>query len=243
MFPWIEYSVTTNRIFCFPCRVFPTSNRNPNDKTTFVNDGFCNWKKALQKDAGLRLHDHSAKHKDAVVQWQCYKQIKTKGDQSFSSQLSEAHKALVQENRYCVKTVAEVLLFTARQCLAQRGHAESQASLNHGNFLELMSLIKIQKMLKYGPKTATYTHSSIQNELVSVMANIVREKIRSEIETSECFALIVDERYNTLDEMQQLREEPSEFEASWKEAISLARENDMNEESVQPKPKRQDKIQ
>lgn len=104
-------------------------------------------------------------------------------------------RAKVEENCYYVKTVAEAL-YTAQKCLPQRGHDESASSKDHGNLLELMNLIsehedRIKKNLKHGPKNATY--SFLQNELMIIMANINRLEIRSEVEKSECFELIVHE--------------------------------------------------
>ena len=55
--------------------------------------------------------------------------------------LSQDHSKLVQENRHYIKSVAEVLLLTATQNIAQRGHRESEEVDNRGNFLAILELL------------------------------------------------------------------------------------------------------
>lgn len=40
-FPWIEYSIESNAIYCYVCRIFG----NETSEDTFVKIGFNNWKK------------------------------------------------------------------------------------------------------------------------------------------------------------------------------------------------------
>ena len=47
----------------------------------------------------------------------------------------------VEENQHYVKTIANVLLLTATQNIAQRGHRESEDSHNKGNFLALFNIV------------------------------------------------------------------------------------------------------
>ncbi len=80
--------------------------------------------------------------------------------------LDKKHQ-VVEQNRTYIKTVAEVLLFTAMQNISQRGHLETDAYTKKGNFLGIMDLIAkhsplIDKKLK-AVGNAKYTSNIIQN--------------------------------------------------------------------------------
>ncbi len=84
--------------------------------------------------------------------------------------LDKKHQEVVEQNRTYIKTVAEVLLFTATQNISQRGHLETDASTKKGNFLGIMDLIAkhsplIDKKLK-AVGNAKYTSNTIQNEIL-----------------------------------------------------------------------------
>ena len=46
---------------------------------------------------------------------------------------------------------------------------------------------------EHADRNATYTSPSIQNELASIMCNLIRETICNEIKQARCFSLLVDE--------------------------------------------------
>ena len=67
-----------------------------------------------------------------------------KANDSNSSMLdviNEDRKKKEEENCTYIKTIADVLLLTATQNIAQRGHRESDDSNNRGNFLTILEEI------------------------------------------------------------------------------------------------------
>ena len=81
--------------------------------------------------------------------------------QSVHSVADSCHQRLVAENRACIKTVCAVLRLTAIQQIAQRGHDESDQSLNQGNFLAILKLVAqhdtiVAKKIN-GARNARYT--------------------------------------------------------------------------------------
>lgn len=67
-----------------------------------------------------------------------------------------------------------------------------------GNFRELLQVIAkfdptVDKKLATNPSNAKYTHHDIQNEIFSVMGEMIRKKISDEVKDAECFAVLVDE--------------------------------------------------
>jgi hypothetical protein len=150
----------------------------------------------MYKDGGFKVHEKSEGHINAMFAWGEHKKaILT--DSSILDALNEAYNKKVQENRKYIKTVAEVLLLTSTQNIAQRGHRETEGADNRGNFLEILEMIAkhdpaVQKKMK-GKQNAKYTSSVIQNEILECLANMVRDEIIREVKESEVFSVIADE--------------------------------------------------
>ena len=74
-FNWLEYSIQRDACFCYPCRMFGTSNSygRSRPESTFTVTGFRNWKKATGKDGVLNRHASSVAHRQAEVAWHQYK--------------------------------------------------------------------------------------------------------------------------------------------------------------------------
>ena len=75
---------------------------------------------------------------------------------NISSRLDFVRKIQIQNNQYYIKTVADVLLFYARQDIALGGQCENEFSSNRGNFLEiintLQNMIRLREKLQSGLK-------------------------------------------------------------------------------------------
>lgn len=110
---------------------------------------------------------------------------------------NENQKQIIENQNY-IKSLAEVLLLTASQNIAQLGHDETNTSKNRGNFLEILSLVGehdlfIKKRLSQGPWNAKYTSKCIQNEILETLAGMVQEEIIKEVKASEYFSVTADE--------------------------------------------------
>ena len=68
------------------------------------------------RDAGFSVHAKSERHKCAMIEWTLWATL--------TDLLDKEHPKHVQENRAYIKTVGEMLLLTATQKIAQRGHDE-----------------------------------------------------------------------------------------------------------------------
>nr|CAB3264614.1 P2X purinoceptor 7-like [Phallusia mammillata] len=63
-FPWLEYSVSKDKAYCFACRHFDsTEAKNP---TIYASSGFCKWAKAHER---LQKHNSSARHLQSMKPW------------------------------------------------------------------------------------------------------------------------------------------------------------------------------
>lgn len=147
----------------------------------FITIGFKQWKKALDKSSGFKRHESSSEHKKCQVMFVEYTSMKRKNI-SVSTLINETHLKLVKENRKYIQYIGKALLFTAVQGIAQRGDDESENSVNRGNFLELVQLLEyfnddFKQKRQSLPNNSKYTSPSMQNEILTVFGQMVRDKI------------------------------------------------------------------
>ena len=138
-FLWLEYSPGIDAAFCFPCRLTVSVGLDKHGKPdqAFISRGIKNWKSAV---SDFRDHKASLSHTSSMGVWQSLKQLDVKGS-SVAQQMSSGYQAQILLNRSNVKKIFEAILFLGRQGLPLRGHAETDQSLNRGNFLELLELM------------------------------------------------------------------------------------------------------
>ena len=167
-FDRLEYSPSTNRAFCFACRVF---GRTSQQHEGFVSTGFQKWKSALEK---FRAHQNSSAHKSAVLTWKVAKRTRNNPETNVVCLVNHQRKKEIDENREYLKNIIETLIFIGRQGISLRGHRENSESLNKGNFLELLQLRAndnelINCFFRNKEKGITYTSHGIQEELLDII--------------------------------------------------------------------------
>ena len=67
-FPWLEYSVSEDKVYSFTCRHFSTVAKNT--ARPFITEGFCQWKKCTgesQRNNRLSKHKNSQLHLDSAT--------------------------------------------------------------------------------------------------------------------------------------------------------------------------------
>lgn len=141
-------------------------------------------------DEGFAAHAKSEAHINSMLAWKDYEK---NGQETLMNSMSQEFTNLVQENCHYIKCVAEVLLLTATQNIAQRGHKETENDENKGNFLAILELLAqhdtvVKKKLN-GVRNAKYTSHQIQNEVLDVLAEMVRSTIINEVKESEVLLL------------------------------------------------------
>ncbi|CAI6346015.1 unnamed protein product [Macrosiphum euphorbiae] len=149
---WLENSLETDSVYCFPCRIFGTT---PSEET-FTSKGFNNWKKlsgskgiAKGSKSKLQLHSSTIYNINCMTKWSMRKVADQSG-------------------------LIDILLFLARQGLAFRGHDESDTSLNQGNFKEMCKLLSDYSSNfndMFTDEIINYTSPKIQNELIEICAD------------------------------------------------------------------------
>lgn len=95
LYPWIEYTILEDSVYCYPCRFFNFSKSKPDQ--IFIKRGFKNWKRASEKTLAI-FNMTTASFTKGV--W-CFGHptISNSNSKSVGTQINSAHHILVKENR------------------------------------------------------------------------------------------------------------------------------------------------
>lgn len=192
-YPWIEYSVTRDAVFCYICRQFKTTSMTNNPDTTFTTKGFNNWKKALETARGFLQHENCAYHlsANAAMHEKLVRQAQNKN-------VSQLLTTDVLNLRRCyIDAILDVVIFLATKELAFRGNWDAVSKKDSGLFLSLFDYTldqneKLRKAVKIIPKNAKYTSPGIQNDLIAAVVSCVRQHIVEKVNSANYFTLFVD---------------------------------------------------
>ncbi|XP_022853462.1 zinc finger MYM-type protein 1-like [Olea europaea var. sylvestris] len=193
-FLWLEYSPMTNRAYCFYCYLF-RNDGNSSNCSALVISGYNQWKRLNDGSkcmflTHLRSLDHNICERRA--------ENLMKPSQHIDKVMHTISNEEVEKRCLRLKSSIRSARWLAFQRRSFRGHDESESSLNHGNFLEMIKILaetntEIDKVvMKNAPKNAQDIASSIQKEILHIMANRVRRMIHAEIGDGY-FCILVDE--------------------------------------------------
>ncbi|CAF4263562.1 unnamed protein product [Rotaria sp. Silwood2] len=112
----------------------------------------------------------------------CKKPIPSDINSNVLKQLDNSRAILIRKNRDRLVKISSTLLFLTRQIISFRGHQEDENSSNQGNFLEFLRWASttdpaIKSIFEDSAGNATYLSHDIQNELINIMSNEIREEI------------------------------------------------------------------
>ena len=193
-FPWLEYSISKDAAFCFPCFVF--QGHEPL-QPAFTVDGFSSWKRVNNGVKCVFLSHMGgpvSTHNNVVRNVGVLKNISVHIDKVMNVQSSEE----IKKNRLRLKATIDSVQWLTLQGCALRGRDESVMSKNRGNLIEMISLmtklnVEINDIvLEKAPGNAKYTSPMIQKDILHILATKVREKICEEVGNAK-FCILVDE--------------------------------------------------
>ncbi|XP_046862989.1 zinc finger MYM-type protein 1-like [Xenia sp. Carnegie-2017] len=198
---WLCGSVRKNRLFCWPCLLFHSSPR----KSPWASTGYHN----MHSFSGDSIkHEKTKSHMEAYKQWRLF-DSRESVDVLFSRARREAverHNEEVRQNRDA-KNIGEAVLYLAKQELAFRGHDESRASLNQGNYRELLKCFgkldsvfdrRLQGRLQGTERVDeggvfTGVSADVQNDLIECIDSVIQDEIDDEMKECQFFSIQVDE--------------------------------------------------
>ena len=176
------------KIYCSTCRTAKLRNLltfPKHYKSAFVDDGFKNLKKALER---FREHESSVIHKEAVLKIAATKSTSSGIGAQLSAQLRDQkhHQNMLMKLLSCIK-------YLARQGLPFRGHNEDAESFE-GNLYQFL-LLETRDNADMGAwlRRREYTSPDIINERIAKMGQTVLRQLLVEIRSSLWFLILADE--------------------------------------------------
>lgn len=187
-YSWLEYNVEKDAAFCFACRVFPSKSKHT--EFTFTSTGFRDWKNATDKAKGLVKHASSYSHQCSMENWSNYLSRST-------TSVAQSLVKVTDEQKKWLFAVFNVARYLCANGLPFRGTDESDIN-GDGLFLRLFSQLLFpldsswEKIHKNLPKNAKYTSADIQNEVISVLADLVKDKIAAKVREAKLYTVLAD---------------------------------------------------
>lgn len=182
-YEWIEYSISRDAIFCNICRNF--SSQNLTHDVAFTIRGFKSWSTATTAGKGLDRHNGSSTHRNAVLN-----QIELRSRKDTNTNVSQLlSENILEKRRYYMGTIIDVISLLASKELAFRGNWGTDSEEEQGLFNTMFTFAlardsKMRSCQEIMPHNATYKSPQIQNELISVIAQCVRERIVQKVNQS-----------------------------------------------------------
>ena len=190
---WLQYSNKKDSLFCFCCLLFSTTKTN---NFSEISKGFCDWNKLNPR---IPEHENSNEHQRCYSDWKTLKK-KLKEGKTLDSDLQRVISGEMKKWRDILKVIVDAILLCAKNNLALRGTTEDIGQQNSGIFLSLIELISHYYTLvaehiasvKAKKTTTSYFSPRIQNELIELLKQKVRNEILSNIKEAKYYSVLFD---------------------------------------------------
>jgi hypothetical protein len=107
------------------------------------------------------------------------------------------HSEQVKKNRLILCQFIDAVCYLANQELLLWGYDKSFTSLNKGNFMEFLSVLKnYDPLLENHLNSVTVfwgTSANIQNDLIEAGSTVIKEEIKKEVQTAKFISIMLDE--------------------------------------------------
>ncbi|XP_033762649.1 zinc finger MYM-type protein 1-like [Pecten maximus] len=185
---WLRYSVSEDSVYCAPCFLFGSRNVDAREKT-LVSTAVTKWSnlgKYIKRHIISKCHDGACNSADQFMR------IHNGKEPSVLSQLDSGHAALVKRNRHSLQAIIEVIMLCGRQNISLRSHDDENS-----NFMVLLKdravrdpILKAHLESISSPK---YTSPAIQNEIIGLCEQAIREHIVEKCNNAVCYSFLADE--------------------------------------------------
>ena len=201
-YTWLRYIQEESHRggWCLPCCLFLT-NLEKTSLGNFVKTPFINYNKSKELLAG---HSKKQYHVTAMDRASTFIGNFLNPGRRIDSMLVETSSKNFEFNSRILPTIIDAVIFCARQRIALQGcHQDkidysSEPTQNHGNFVGVLRLLAkynstLDDHLRNGPRNALYTSKTVQNEILQIAADQIREFCRICLKKCSHFSILADE--------------------------------------------------
>ncbi|KAE9541314.1 hypothetical protein AGLY_004559 [Aphis glycines] len=186
---WLSYSPSSDKIYCYSCKLFGLAKA----KKSIMANGSYDW---TNLNRNIKNHECSTEHLESEISRGLYQK-----NYRIDLHIMENANKNIAENREVLRVIIEIIIFSARQNIALRGHNEKLTSNNRGNFLELIELlshhnavlkIHLDKLKKKKQNKLTFLSHISQNKILKILGELVRCSILTKIKKAGLLSVIID---------------------------------------------------
>lgn len=191
---WLAYSPSTDKIYCWTCRLFGTPGAQKNG---LVSSGCNAWGHLSGVYGRLHKHESCKDHLESELSRAMYMR-----NNRIDILTVKSSNTRLATNREVVKVLMDIGLCLEKHNDAYRGHLETNKELIQGKFRDWVTVFA-----KYHPILAshldrinsnskrsslTFLSKTSQNAMIESVAETIRDKILDEIKTADMYSLILD---------------------------------------------------
>jgi Domain of unknown function (DUF4371)/hAT family C-terminal dimerisation region len=189
-YSWITYDAERDCVYCGTCKnavemkmPLPTQSREKDSFAAFVEKGFSNWKKALDR---FFSHERSEFHKAAISTI-----ASSSGPVSVASKLSAQQLKEMTDSRHALSMIFTSLRFLAAQGLAIRGKTDETS--NFRQLLELRSTDSVTLRNWLQRDKYKWLSPEITNEILEMFSLAALRELIKSIKAAKYYSVMLDE--------------------------------------------------
>ena len=184
LYPCIRYSVTKDGLLCIACVLFGCQ------KIILTTEPLTDWSNAKRL---ILKHEKTGDHKFFQQKSIDFLQICDKQQLGIPQHMTRVHYEILQHNTKVLHAIVSLIATCGRQNVSIRGKMDDRSNFMAFLFYRAEGDPDLQQHLRSCPKNARYTSHRIQNELINLCGNQIRNKIIALVKASGMFTVLADE--------------------------------------------------
>ncbi|XP_065658168.1 zinc finger MYM-type protein 1-like [Hydra vulgaris] len=190
---WLQYSVSNDSVYCFCCKLFTITTTTA---SSLSSNGSHDWK---NMSAILSGHEKSSEHLANFQSWKEF-ELRLRNNNTIDAEHLRLVKKEEQYWHQILKRLIALVRVLGMQNLVFRGTHEKLNTADNGNFLKFVEFLALfdplmdvhLRKIKDNETHVHYLGKDIQNELIHLLSNAIKQKILKSACDAKYFSIIID---------------------------------------------------